>query len=355
MSRFTPSIAFGSTTTLAPVTRKQVASASVSVSTDPPEDTAKQLAAVSSSESAITPEDTLPPHPPVTPLTQSDHPLSPTRNPSPDHRSPLSSPISSSSSSDSDSYSFAYNQRLKMASTSSNPVSPIVEHHSLHHAPILTAGVPTPAVLLEFEDACEDFFANAKGGVTDELKVTRILPSFKDPIIRGWISSDRAHLSKLSFKVFMENLHSKFLPKEWEDELLSKILRDRLRPSQDFMTWVTMLQQQNCILRNTTSQLDEKRLREQISISVDSDLRIAAREAKVNETTTLRDFLHIYSLCDEKRRAAESRTRSLIDESNRKNKHSNKENTFHPYKKDGRSASSNAQTPSSSTRPPQTH
>ena len=78
MSRFTPSIAFGSTTTLAPVTRKQVASASVSVSTDPPEDTAKQLAAVSSSESAITPEDTLPPHPPVTPLTQSDHPLSPT-------------------------------------------------------------------------------------------------------------------------------------------------------------------------------------------------------------------------------------------------------------------------------------
>ena len=143
-----------------------------------------------------------------------------------------------------------------MASTSSSPAVPIVEHHSLHHAPIITAGVPTPAVLLEFEDACEDFFSNAKGGVTDELKVTRILPSFKDPIIRGWISSDRAHLSKLSFKTFMENLRTKFLPKDWEDELLSKILRDRLRPSQDFMTWATLLQQQNCILRNTSSQLD---------------------------------------------------------------------------------------------------
>ena len=178
-----------------------------------------------------------------------------------------------------------------MTSAPSSTVVPIVEHHSLHHAPILTAGVPTPALLLEFEDACEDFFSNAKGGVTDELKVTCILPSFKDPIIQGWISSDCTHLSKLSFKVFMENLRTKFLPKEWEDELLSKILRDRLRPSQDFMTWATMLQQQNCVLCNTSSQLDEKCLHEQISIAVDSELCIAAREAKVNETTTLRDFL----------------------------------------------------------------
>ena len=75
------------------------------------------------------------------------------------------------------------------------PNNEVYEHHSLHHAPILTAGVPTPAILLEFEDACEDFFANAKGGVADEAKVTLILPGFKDPIIRGWISSDRAHLS----------------------------------------------------------------------------------------------------------------------------------------------------------------
>ena len=127
-------------------------------------------------------------------------------------------------------------------------VTPCVEHHSLHHAPILTAGVPTPALLLEFEDACEDFFANAKGGVNDDVKVIRILPSFKDPIVRGWISSDRPHLSTLSFSEFMKLLRSKFLSKNWEDELLSKILRDHLRSGQDFLTWATKLQQQNCIL-----------------------------------------------------------------------------------------------------------
>ena len=79
-----------------------------------------------------------------------------------------------------------------MSTATTNTAVPIVEHHSLHHAPIITAGVLNPAILLEFEDACQDFFANAKGGVAADVQVTRILPSFKDPIIRGWISSDRA-------------------------------------------------------------------------------------------------------------------------------------------------------------------
>jgi hypothetical protein len=296
---FSSSKAFtvGSTTTLAPILRSQGTSAST------PDTHIAVENVVQHTSRQPTPDRT-----PQTP-TKTSIPHSPLSSP----RSSLESNANteSSSSSDSDLNFRAYNRKLKMASSSQNSVVPIVEHHSLHHAPILTAGIPTPAILLEFEDACEDFFANAKGGVTDEQKVTRILPSFKDPIIRGWISSDRAHLSKLSFALFMTDLRAKFLSKEWEDELLSKILRNHLRPNQDFMTWATMLQQQNCILRNTTSQLDEKRLREQISIAVDMELRIAGREAKVNEAESLRDFLHIYSVCDDKRKAAETRTRSI--------------------------------------------
>ena len=272
----------------------------------------------------------------------------------PEDASPSSPSSPSDSSSDSDcSIIIQLSQTKRNMSTPSSLISsPSFEHHSLHHAPILTAGVPTPAVLLEFEDACEDFFANAKGGVADEVKVKRILPGFKDPIIRGWISSDRAHLSTLKFDEFMSLLRSKFLSKQWEDELLSKILRDQLHQGQDFLTWATKLQQQNCILRNTQFQLDEKRLREQISIAVDINLRIAAREAKVNEAATLRDFLDIYHLCDEKRQAAENCTRSIIDESNRKNKAANKENAYHPYKKDGRNSAASQNSTSSSSRPP---
>lgn len=76
--------------------------------------------------------------------------------------------------------------------------------------------------------------------------------------------------------------------------------------------------------------------------------RGSAWEAKVNEAESLRDFLDIYSVCDDKRRAAETRTRSIIEEAYRKNK--NKENAFHPYKKDR--PSSNAPSSSAPSRPP---
>ena len=328
MNRFSFSV--GSTTfmTLAPITRKTAASAAVSsptlenapqvLETDPVETLQRRSSQASRSPSPV--------------AGSQQGPNSPSLRRSP-----------SVSSSDSD----APPRYKKAHMSSSNALLPSVEHSSLHHAPILTAGVLTPALLLEFEDACQDFFANAKGGVANEVKVTRILPGFKDPIIRGWISSDRAHLSSLTFAAFMSTIRSKFLSKQWEDELLSSILRNHLTPNQDFLTWATKLQQQNCILRNTPSQLDEKRLREQISVAVDGDLRIAAREAKVNEATSLREFLDIYTLCDEKRKASEKRTRSLIEESYR-NKRSNKENAFHPYKKDTPSTQSS----SSSSRPP---
>ena len=213
--------------------------------------------------------------------------------------------------------------------------------------------VLTPAILLNFEYACKDFFSNAKGGINDDSKVIHILPGFKDPIIRGWISSNCAHLSSLKFENFIKLLPSKFLSKQWKDELLSKILWDHLRPGQDFLTWSTKLQRQNCILWNTESQFDEKHLREQISMAVDIDLRIAAHDAEVNKAKSLWEFLDIYTLCDEKHCAAEMRTCSIIDDSYCKNRSLNKENAYHPYKKEGCSTTSSGQPSSNAaTRPP---
>jgi hypothetical protein len=289
-------------------------------------------------------------------------PLVLTEAPAVIHTTPIPPPISpsssnssslSESSSSSSDYSPPNHQNLKMTTTNLTPIIPHVEHHSLHHAPILTAGVLIPALILEFKDACMDFFTNAKGGVSEDVQVIRILPYFKDPIIRGWISSDCPHFSTLKFDTFMKLLCSKFLSKQWEDKLLSKILHDHLCPNQDFLTWSTNLQQQNCILRNTNSQLDEKRLREQISIAVDTDLRIAARECRVNEAESLRDFLDIYNLCDEKRCSAEKRICSIINESYRSNKNNSKDGNYHPYKRDEcPSNSTTTSSESTSSRPP---
>lgn len=168
MNRFPFSVGSTTSVILAPITRKTAASAAVS--SPAPENAPLETDADKLSYSASRP------HSPVDESQQDPNTLIAQRSPS-------------VSSSDSDTPLFQ--KRPKMSSSS--VLVPSVEHLSLHHAPILTAGVPTPAVLLEFQDACEDFFANAKGGVADNVKVTRILPGFKDPIIRGWISSDRVH------------------------------------------------------------------------------------------------------------------------------------------------------------------
>ena len=70
----------------------------------------------------------------------------------------------------------------------------------------------TPKVLMEFEQACHSFFLHAKGGVPDDSKVSRILLSFQGQLVQDWISSDCDHLSSLSFKEFLVDLHKAFLP-----------------------------------------------------------------------------------------------------------------------------------------------
>ena len=72
-------------------------------------------------------------------------------------------------------------------------------------------------MIMKFEQACLDYFANAKGGVTDDMQVVHILPSFQDQLVHDWISVDRARLSGLDFKTFINELRTAFLPRNWED------------------------------------------------------------------------------------------------------------------------------------------
>ena len=189
-------------------------------------------------------------------------------------------------------------------------------------------------MIMEFEQACLDYFMNAKGGVTDDMQVIRILPSFQDQLVRDWISADRARLSKLDFKTFINELHTTFLPRNWEDRLRAQILTERLRPNTCFLTWATSLQTLNCVLRGTTSHLSDARLRDQIEAGVDEELRLAARKSKAQDATTMRNFLDTYELCDAERKVAHRQVRNIIAEDARNKRLSNKENhsnAYHPY------------------------
>ena len=76
-------------------------------------------------------------------------------------------------------------------------------------APVLTSGDVTPSVMMEFENACHDFF-EAKS-VPQDKQVAFILPGIRDLRIRNWIAADRPTIVALPFASFMTQLRSNYL------------------------------------------------------------------------------------------------------------------------------------------------
>ena len=116
---------------------------------------------------------------------------------------------------------------------------PSVIHTVYNHPCTVTGGELTPNIVMEFEQACQTFFDNVKGGIPEEQKVAHVLPSFKDTLICDWIALSRNNLIGLMFDGFLEELRKKQLSCNWEDKLRTQILSERLRGDSQFSTWVT--------------------------------------------------------------------------------------------------------------------
>jgi len=107
-----------------------------------------------------------------------------------------------------------------------------------------------------------------------------------------------------------------------------------------FLTWANSLQSLICVLRGTSSYLDDQHLHDQIEAAVDEELCISACDANAQDSVLMHDFLNIYKVCDAKRKAAQKQFFSIADKALHTNKCSysvNKENTssFHPYNNQG--------------------
>lgn len=103
-------------------------------------------------------------------------------------------------------------------------------------APILTNEDVTPSVMMEFENACYNFF-KAKS-IPAEKQVAFILPGIRDLCIWNWITADCATIVALPFTTFMSQLCSNYLHPNWEDHVCDKILNSRLNPNKEsFWAW----------------------------------------------------------------------------------------------------------------------
>jgi len=185
---------------------------------------------------------------------------------------------------------------------------------NLSHPPILSEGELTPKALMTFEEDCNSYFLNAKGGVTQEQKVLRILNSFRDTHVRNWITTDRAALTALTFEAFMLRLRAEFLPPNWEDKVCSRILGSKMSRNDRFIHWARSLQAENYVLRGTTSHLSDDRLRDTLEANVDHDLRLLATDIDPVIRASLMDWLNTVEKLDAKRKLELKRHRELLSD-----------------------------------------
>jgi hypothetical protein len=224
-----------------------------------------------------------------------------------------SSTTSDPSSTDSD-FTDAYTHPFTTNMTSNANGHAVSLYTNLSHPPILSEGELTPKTLLTFEEDCNSYFLNAKGGVADEQKVLRVLNSFRDTHVRNWITTDRAALIALSFEDFMQRLRTEFLPPNWEDKVRSRILGSKMPRNERFIHWARSLQAENYVLRGTTSHLPDDRLRDTLEANVDLDLRILASDISLAVRASLTDWMNQIEKLDAKRKLELKRHRDLLSD-----------------------------------------
>ena len=167
-----------------------------------------------------------------------------------------------------------------------------VKHNVITHPPMITDGKLSPKIIWEFEIRCNVYFMNIKGGVADDQKVRKLLGSFKNTLIQDWMSTKSNRLIQLSFTDFMNEFRERWLPTNWERNVLTQMLGAHLDPTkQTIEAWASQIPSHNVSLCKTKSHMTEEALHHQLEIMLDEELCTFACEANVAEISGLRDWM----------------------------------------------------------------
>lgn len=156
-----------------------------------------------------------------------------------------------------------------MASTS---IATVARHPGHKVAPVLSDGVTTPVTLLDWENACDDFFAACKEPIADKKKVSKVTGGPQNNHISEYIRNNHARLHSLNFPEFMAELQETFLPTDWAKETHHKILAACMALDQSFYNFCTDMVSLNDLLAGNTLHLSEQRIKEQIFNNITEDL-----------------------------------------------------------------------------------
>ena len=205
-----------------------------------------------------------------------------------------------------------------------NGKNAVVSHLDVSRPPAVSDGKITPETISDLVYHAKIYFANAKGGLAENMRTTRILSCFQGSVVRDWAASNFDTLAELGFPEFIAAFRKRFLPKDWENTVTEQIRGARLDPSKErFETWAHRIQKLNVTLRGTPSHLDETQLRAQLAAGLDSELRQMATYDKANDITELVPWMHELTTIDCKRQTDKKRRMEEMETLLRANKRPN--------------------------------
>jgi len=228
--------------------------------------------------------------------------------------------LSSDSSSD-DQHAYIQRKPLSTMSTATT-VKPMSRK-----APILTNGDVTPSIMMEFENACYNFF-EAKS-VPQEKQVAFILPGIRDLHIRNWITTDHPTIVALPLAYFMSQLCSNYLHPNWEDHVHDEILNSHLDPNKEsFWAWSQHVIKLNCLLWDTSSIFDDATLCNQLNTHLNDGLKECIKHSEAKKEKTLKSWINVVHRLDKTHTSKNKHHQELIEETFNKRQNINN-NAFH--------------------------
>ena len=186
----------------------------------------------------------------------------------------------------------------------------------------MTTGDITPEVLIDWFNACENYFTERD--TPDDKRVAKVLGGLQDVLFKDWYSPDRARITALSWTEFIKEVKSEFLSSTWVEDARNKLLSMRQRDTDAFKEFSNRFEKANAILRNTNSHLTDEKMIHQMEVAVCDDLQALVKDerARLSIITKYRQWRKEVCIIDDRRIAERDRMTRFLTHSGKNNKSS---------------------------------
>jgi hypothetical protein len=134
--------------------------------------------------------------------------------------------------------------------TSEIPYAPAtIIQQSSSHILILSAGCIMIGMICVFKNACHHFFQHKS--IAEANHVEAIIYNFEGSKIQSWVNTNLACLTALTFSQFILEFKKKFLPCNWQDDLVA--IQISMQGTKGFLAWTKAICEANGELGITKS------------------------------------------------------------------------------------------------------